>query len=66
MLGEQLTQADIEFEAVQPALLLLGDFVKETNYTGPVQLIPDLRRPTNSLTSANTPHSMYLLPCLEG
>jgi len=39
VLGEKLTQADIDLEATQPALLLLTDFARTTNYTGPVQLI---------------------------
>jgi hypothetical protein len=38
LLGEELTQVDIEVEALRPALALLGDFAKETNYEGPVQL----------------------------
>jgi hypothetical protein len=39
VLGERLTQTDIEVEALRPALLLLSDFASETHYTGPVQLI---------------------------
>jgi hypothetical protein len=40
ILGERLTQADVEAEALRPALTLLGDFAKETNYKGPaVQVI---------------------------
>ena len=39
LLGEKLTQADAEVEALRSALTLLGDFAQETNYEGPVQLI---------------------------
>lgn len=39
VLGEKLTQADIEAEALRPALLLLGDFANEAYYSGTVQLI---------------------------
>jgi hypothetical protein len=38
-LGVKLTQTDIEVEALRPALLLLRDFIEDTNYTGPVHLI---------------------------
>jgi len=38
ILGEKLTQADIEVEALRPARTL-GDFVKENGYSGSVQLI---------------------------
>src|SRR6267154_407841 len=38
-LGEKLTRADIEAEMLRPVLRLLADFVTETNYTGPVQMI---------------------------
>ena len=39
ILGDKLTQADAENEALRSALALLGDFVKDTNYEGPIQLI---------------------------
>ena len=39
ILGEKLTQADIEVEALRPALNLLRDFANETKYTGPIQVI---------------------------
>ena len=39
LIGEKLTQTDIEVEAIHPALQLLGDFVKESDYSGPVQMI---------------------------
>jgi hypothetical protein len=39
ILGEKLTQADTEVEALRPGLTLLEDFVGETNYKGPVQII---------------------------
>ena len=39
VLGEKLTQIDIEVAALQPALKLLRDFTNETKYTGPVQVI---------------------------
>ena len=42
VLGEKLAKADIEIEALCPALTLLGDFVKETNYIGLVHLITGL------------------------
>jgi hypothetical protein len=38
-LGDKKTQTDYEIEALHPALTLLGDFVKETEYKGPVQII---------------------------
>lgn len=38
VLGEKLTQNDIEVEALCPALMLLSDFANETHYTGPVQI----------------------------
>ena len=38
-LGEKLTQADIEVEVPRPTLKLPGDFIKETAYAGPVQII---------------------------
>ena len=38
-LGEKVTQADVEVEALCPALRLLGDYVIQTNYSGPVELI---------------------------
>jgi hypothetical protein len=38
-LGVKLTQTDIEVEALRPALLLLRDFIEDTNYAGPVHLI---------------------------
>jgi hypothetical protein len=41
-LGEYLTQADIDLETVQSALTLLEDFVRETNFTGPIHLITRL------------------------
>ena len=44
ILGEKLTQTDIEVEVLCPALLLLGDFAKESDYTGPMQIIT--RSPT--------------------
>ena len=39
VLGEKLTYADIEVKALHPALNLLRDFVNETKYTGPIQII---------------------------
>ena len=39
LLGDKLTQADAEIEALRSALALLGDFAKETNYEGPVEMI---------------------------
>jgi len=41
VLGRKLTQADIDLEVFQLALLLLEDFAKETQYTGEVQLLTD-------------------------
>jgi hypothetical protein len=38
VLGEKVTQADIEAEALRPALTLLRDFTNETGYKGPVQI----------------------------
>ena len=38
-LGEKVTQADVEIEALRPALRLLGNFTIQTNYSGPVELI---------------------------
>ncbi len=39
ILGEKLTQTDINVEALRPALMLLGDFAQETKYKGPVHII---------------------------
>jgi hypothetical protein len=38
-LGEKVTQADVEAEALRPALRLLGDFANGTDYSGPVLII---------------------------
>jgi hypothetical protein len=59
ILGEKLTQADIEIEALHPGLTLLEDFVKETNYKGPVQIItgsPSAPRLFLDLTQHATQH----------
>jgi hypothetical protein len=50
ILGEKLTQVDIDLETMLPALLLLGDFARETNHTGVVQLITG---------SPSTPHQVF-------
>jgi len=39
VLGDKRTQEDSEVEAFRSALLLLGDFVKENDYKGPVLLV---------------------------
>jgi hypothetical protein len=38
-LGKKVTQADVDVEALRPALRLLGNFAVQTNYSGPVELI---------------------------